>query len=174
MVQFLYFMKTWARPSLRESLNCTDRCPCSQILVYWNLVPRSRSHLTGHPSSVTCCMTPVQRQTKLVLVSRRNLVGVQEKDQHPCPGSVGYGPIDEVLVLVTEFHVFFPLLVSMGLCHEKLLHISFSFYFEERCRSRFRTGPEPLQRNFWTAISSSCCWKIFWRKFLTYIPSHLM
>jgi hypothetical protein len=39
------------RPSRRDVLNCTDRCPCSPILVHLNLVPRSRSRITGQRSS---------------------------------------------------------------------------------------------------------------------------
>jgi hypothetical protein len=39
------------RPPRRGLLNCTDRCPCSPILVHLNLVPRSRSRITGQRSS---------------------------------------------------------------------------------------------------------------------------
>jgi hypothetical protein len=39
------------RPSRRDVLNCTDRCPCLPILVHLNLVPRSRSRITGQRSS---------------------------------------------------------------------------------------------------------------------------
>jgi hypothetical protein len=39
------------RPSRRDVLNCTDRCPCSPILVHLNLVPRSRFRITGQRSS---------------------------------------------------------------------------------------------------------------------------
>jgi phage terminase small subunit len=41
----------WVRPSRRDVLNCTDRCPCLPILVHLNLVPRSRSRITGQRSS---------------------------------------------------------------------------------------------------------------------------
>jgi hypothetical protein len=51
---YLYFMRTWVRPSLRELLNCTDRCPCSLILVPSSRLPRSRSRTNGQPSSITC------------------------------------------------------------------------------------------------------------------------
>jgi hypothetical protein len=43
--------ENWIRPSRRDVLNCTDRCPCSPILVHLNLVPRSRSRITGQRSS---------------------------------------------------------------------------------------------------------------------------
>jgi hypothetical protein len=43
--------KIGVRPSRRDVLNCTDRCPCSPILVHLNLVPRSRSRITGQRSS---------------------------------------------------------------------------------------------------------------------------
>jgi hypothetical protein len=42
---------TRVRPSRRDVLNCTDRCPCLPILVHLNLVPRSRSRITGQRSS---------------------------------------------------------------------------------------------------------------------------
>ena len=48
---YLYFTRTWVRPSLRELLNCTDRCPCSLILVPSSRLPRSRSRTNGHWSS---------------------------------------------------------------------------------------------------------------------------
>ena len=48
---YLYFMRTWVRPSLRELLNCTNRCPCSLILVPSSRLPRSRSLYNGHWSS---------------------------------------------------------------------------------------------------------------------------
>ena len=51
---YLYFMRTWVRPSLRELLNCTNRCPCSLILVPSSRLPRSRSRTDGQPSSITC------------------------------------------------------------------------------------------------------------------------
>jgi hypothetical protein len=44
-------VRTWVRPSRRDVLNCTDRCPCLPILVHLNLVPRSRSRITGQRSS---------------------------------------------------------------------------------------------------------------------------
>jgi hypothetical protein len=43
--------KVGVRPSRRDVLNCTDRCPCLPILVHLNLVPRSRSRITGQRSS---------------------------------------------------------------------------------------------------------------------------
>ena len=51
---YLYFMRTWVRPSLRELLNSTDRCPFSRILVPLSRLPRSRSRTNGQPSSITC------------------------------------------------------------------------------------------------------------------------
>jgi hypothetical protein len=44
-------IKERVRPSRRDVLNCTDRCPCSLILVHLNLVSRSRSRITGQRSS---------------------------------------------------------------------------------------------------------------------------
>jgi hypothetical protein len=44
-------LKSGVRPSRRDVLNCTDRCPCLPILVHLNLVPRSRFRITGQRSS---------------------------------------------------------------------------------------------------------------------------
>jgi hypothetical protein len=50
----LTYENEWVRPPCRVSLNCTDRCHCSLILVHWFLVPRSRPLITGHWSSSRC------------------------------------------------------------------------------------------------------------------------
>ena len=68
-------MRTWAKPSRRDALDCTDRCPRSRILVHWCPRSRSRSLANGRTCSVPsfrswCSQIQNSRWRKLVLVSR--------------------------------------------------------------------------------------------------------